>query len=208
MWLRLGMVDDFLFSIVRLHFVFCQLSFIIFFQFLIKYYHIMSIIVFWLGCNRPSGFLFFVHALLLSILTPLFLPSSSVFLSYFVLPVPMCECFGKHSCMSSPCPITILNGTILFSLGEIVGLGRSLVYQNQIKLILIRFQHALLLCLRRISTILSQGISHGVWLFAWLLLLFFRFCYPFAYGSSFRLLLLRLCSIRCAEALVAYRSSL
>ena len=36
------------------------------------------IIVFWLGSDRPSALLFFVPALLLSILTPLFLPSLSV----------------------------------------------------------------------------------------------------------------------------------
>ena len=82
---------------------------------LIKYYNIMFIIiVFWLGCDRPSGLLLFVSALLFSILTPLFLPSSSVSLSYFVLAVPMRECLGKHSCMSSPFPITILNGTCFF----------------------------------------------------------------------------------------------
>ena len=57
---------------------------------------------------------FFVPALLLSILTPDFLPSSSVSLSYFVLAVPMRECLGKHSCMSSPFPIAILNGTCFF----------------------------------------------------------------------------------------------
>ena len=68
------------------------------------------IIVFWLGCDRPTGLLLFVPALLISILTPLFLPSSSVSLSYFVLSVPMRECFGKHSCMSSQFPIAILNG--------------------------------------------------------------------------------------------------
>ena len=85
------------------------------FPFLIKYYHILYIIiVFWLGCDRPLGLLLFVPALLLSILTPLFLPPSSVSLSYFILAVPMRECLGKHPCMSSPCPIAILNGTFLF----------------------------------------------------------------------------------------------
>ena len=49
--------------------------------------------------------------LLLSILTPPFLPSSTVSLSYFIRAVPMRECLGKHSCMSSPFPIAILNGT-------------------------------------------------------------------------------------------------
>ena len=35
-------------------------------------------------------------------------------LSYFILAVFMCECLGKHSCMSSLFPIAILNGSILF----------------------------------------------------------------------------------------------
>ena len=65
---------------------------------------------------------------------PLFLPSSSVSLSYFVLAVPMRECLGKHLCMSSPCSIAILNGTFLFPRGEIVCLGRRFVHQNKIKL--------------------------------------------------------------------------
>ena len=84
-----------------------------FFPFVIKYYHIMSIIiVFRYGNDRPSGLLFFVPALL-SILTPLFLPSSSVSLS-FILAVPMRECLGKHLFMSSQFPIAILNGTFFF----------------------------------------------------------------------------------------------
>ena len=78
---------------------------------LLKYYYIMFIIVFWLGCDRPLGLLFSRPTLLLSILTLLFLPSSSVSLSYFILAVPISECFGKHSCMSSPFSITILNDT-------------------------------------------------------------------------------------------------
>ena len=54
-------------------------------------------------------------ALLPSIRKPLLvLPSSSVSLSYFILAVPMHECSGKHSCMSSPFPKAILNGTFLF----------------------------------------------------------------------------------------------
>ena len=69
------------------------------------------IIVFRLGCDRPSGLLLFVPAVLFSTLTPLFCPSSSVSLTYFVLAVPMRECLGKHSCTSSPFPIAILNGT-------------------------------------------------------------------------------------------------
>ena len=125
------------FSNVQVHFFLSiefRCTFSISYKILIYFVYI---IVFWLGCDRPSGFLLFVSALLLSILTSLFLPSSSVALSYFVLAVPMRECLGKHSCISSPCPITILNGTFLFSRGEIVcnlELGRSIVYQNEIKL--------------------------------------------------------------------------
>ena len=59
-------------------------------------------------------------ALLLSIVALLFLPSLSVSLSYFILAVPMHECLEKHSCMSSPFPIAILNSTFFFSRGEIV----------------------------------------------------------------------------------------
>ena len=59
-------------------------------------------------------FFVFVPALLLSTLCPLFLSSSSVSLSYFILAVPMRECLGKHSCMSSPFLIAILNGTLFF----------------------------------------------------------------------------------------------
>ena len=69
------------------------------------------IIVFRLGCDRPSGFLLFVPTVLFSILTPLYCVFLSVSLSYFILAVPMRECLGKHSCTSSPFPIAILNGT-------------------------------------------------------------------------------------------------
>ena len=53
-------------------------------------------------------------ALLFSILTPLSLPPLSVYLSYFILTVPVRKCLGKHSCMSSLFPIAILNGTFFF----------------------------------------------------------------------------------------------
>ena len=52
-----------------------------------------------------------------STLTPLFCPSSSVSLSYIILAVPMRECLGKHSCMSSPFSLAILNGTSSFLFG-------------------------------------------------------------------------------------------
>ena len=57
------------------------------------------IIVFRLGCDRPSGLHLFVPAVLFSILTPLFFSSASVLLSYFILAVSMRECLGKHSCI-------------------------------------------------------------------------------------------------------------
>ena len=58
--------------------------------------------------------LFFVPAVHLSILTPLFLHSSSVSVTYFILAVPTRECLGKHSCMSFTFHIAVLNGTKLF----------------------------------------------------------------------------------------------
>ena len=110
----LGRADDLSFF-DYFHFVFVKLNFIVPFPFLIKFYQIMFIIiVFRLGCDRPSGLLLFVPAVLFSILTPLFCPSSSASLPYFILAVPMRECLGKHSCMSSPFPTAILNGTSSF----------------------------------------------------------------------------------------------
>ena len=128
-----GWVDDLSFFEYLSPFCFLLIEFQCTFSISYKYYHILFIIiiVFWLGCDKPSGLLLFVTALLLSILTPLFLPSSSVSLSYFVLAVPMLECLGKHPCMSSPCPIAILNGTFLFREAK-QSIGRSFVYQNQI----------------------------------------------------------------------------
>ena len=57
--------------------------------------YLFIIIVFWLGCDRPSGLLLFVPALLLSILTPLFLPSSSVFFVLFRSCCSHARVFGK-----------------------------------------------------------------------------------------------------------------
>ena len=62
------------------------------------------------------------------ILTPLFLPPSSVSLSYLILAVSMRKCLGKHACMSSPFPIAILNGTFFF---------RSVKAMNNFKQILL-----------------------------------------------------------------------
>ena len=46
--------------------------------------------------------------------TLLFLPSSSVSLSYFILAVLMRNCLGIHSCLSCTFPVTILKGTYFF----------------------------------------------------------------------------------------------
>ena len=63
---------------------------------------------------RPSG-LFFVAAELISVysLLNVYLNSSSIYLNYFILAVPMRERLTKHSCMSSRVP-SILNGTCFF----------------------------------------------------------------------------------------------
>ena len=63
--------------------------------------------------GRGTSF-FSVPALLISIHAPLFLPSSSIYLSYFILAVPMRKCLGKRSGMSSQFSIPILNGTLFF----------------------------------------------------------------------------------------------
>ena len=81
-------VDDFSFFDCSSSFWFCSLN-------LIRH-------VFWLG---RRDFFFFRPRFTSSMLTPLFIPSSSVSLSYFILAVPMHEGLGKHSCMSSPFPI-------------------------------------------------------------------------------------------------------
>ena len=71
-----------------------------------------------------TGLLSFVSTELLSTFILLFLPSSSVSLSNFYLDVPMRGCLGKHSCISSPFPIAILNGTcslraLIFFCGDV-----------------------------------------------------------------------------------------
>ena len=77
---------------------------------------ILIIIVFWLVLLGRPDFAF-VAALLLSTLSPLFLPSSSVSLYNFILAAHMLECLGKHSCISSSFPIILLNGTFFFLFG-------------------------------------------------------------------------------------------
>ena len=85
------------------------------------------IVVFWLGCDMPSGLIFFVPALLLSMLTPLFL-HSSLFRS--CCPHALGETLLQEFRMS----YSHSDFYLPFSRGEIVCLCRSVVYQYQIKL--------------------------------------------------------------------------
>ena len=99
-----GRVDDFsffacgspIFLLIEFHWTFA-LSY----KILTNYVYYYCILIRCLNRNVPSGLLSFEPALLLSIITPLCLPSSSVYVSCFILAVPMRECSGKHSCMSS-----------------------------------------------------------------------------------------------------------
>ena len=84
---------------------------------------------------------FFVPAVLLSIVPPHFLPSS-VSMSYFILAVPMRECLGKHSSMSS-FPIAILNDTCFFREAKWYLLRPMLRIS---KVIIIVHQHIIYIC--------------------------------------------------------------
>ena len=92
--------------------------FIVLFPYLIKYYHIMFIIVFWLGRDRLSGLArftsFYTHASLLTFFVCFF-----VVCHLFLLAVPMRECLGKHSRIRYTFPISILNGTCFFQMGQL-----------------------------------------------------------------------------------------
>ena len=66
-------------------------------------------------------------------------------LSYFILAVPMRKRLGKHSCMSSPFPIAILNGTFFFrSVKEMNNWKRSTIKQILLLLLLYYCSHAAL----------------------------------------------------------------
>ena len=102
-----GRVDDLSFFDYLIPFCFLLIEFhhtiSIFFCKILPYYvyHYCILIKMWYA----AGTYFFVPALLFSILSPLFLPPSSVSLSFFIHAVPMRKCLGKHLCMSSPFPI-------------------------------------------------------------------------------------------------------
>ena len=61
--------------------------------------------------RQAVGTSFFLPAVLLSIFTLIFSPSSFLSMSYYIFAVLMRKCFEKHSSMSSPFTIAILNGT-------------------------------------------------------------------------------------------------
>ena len=72
---------------------------------------------------------FFVNAVLAQI-TLVYLRSSSVPLSYFILAVCMRECLEKSSCMSSTFPIAILNGTYFFPTVQVQVHNKCLWYEK------------------------------------------------------------------------------
>ena len=88
------------------------------------------IIVFWLGCDRPSWLPFFraPYGFLHIYFTPLFLPTSSVSVSYLIIAAPMRECLWKHSCMSFQFPVAVLSDAVFFALWKqwITGSGELL----------------------------------------------------------------------------------
>ena len=76
---------------------------------------------------------FFVPAVLLSkcLFIRLFIPSSSVSLSYFILAVPMRKCSGEHSCLSSIFHVALLNDTFFSASQNSSCFGRCFAFQKQ-----------------------------------------------------------------------------
>ena len=118
-FMQRGRVDDLSFFEYLSPFVFCQLNFIVLFPFLIKYYHILFInIVFWLGCDRPSGHLFF-RALFAFFHTHASLFTS--FVCFFILFHSRCshaQVFGKTLVHEFPISYSHTEWYLLFSLCE------------------------------------------------------------------------------------------
>ena len=103
-----GRVDDLPFFDYSSPFCFSLLNFIVLLSFIIKYYNIMFIIiVFWLEWDTPAFIPTFASFHTNASLLTFFVCFFTLF-NYFV---PMRECLGKHSCLSSTFPIVILNGT-------------------------------------------------------------------------------------------------
>ena len=83
------------------------------------------IIIFLLVCDRPPELFFRARFTSLSTHASR-LPSTSVPLSYLIFAVSMRDCLGKYSCMSSPCPIVILNECYLLITGSTTTTARFL----------------------------------------------------------------------------------
>ena len=128
-----GRMDDSSFFHYLSPFCFLLIEFHCTFSISYKILCLLNVILFWLGCDRPSGLLFFEPTILLSIRTPLFLPTSSVSLSYFILAVPMLV-FGKTLVHEFPMSYSHTEWYLPFFARRIVCFGRSFVYQHQIKL--------------------------------------------------------------------------
>ena len=84
---------------------------------------------------------------------PVFLPSSSVSLSYFILAVAMPVWHTKHLCMSSAFPIAILNGSFYLretrrsKWSKICSSKIGLLLNNELTLHFNIHLHAFLICL-------------------------------------------------------------
>ena len=137
-----------LFSIVQVHFVFCQLNFIVLFPFLIKYYYILYIFtVFRLGSDKLVSCFFSC------------LPKGSV-----------TGCDWSLGGGWRIFHFQLFESILFFVKWSSLYFFLLLYSTNMLCLLLlylIGFQHALLLFLRRISTVLSHGNSHGMWLLTW-----------------------------------------
>ena len=87
--------------IIHVHFVFLLIKFhCVLSCKMIPYYVYLYCIVFWLGSDRLPGLLSF-RARFTSLHTHASLLTFRLYLSYFVLAVPVPECLGKYSCMSA-----------------------------------------------------------------------------------------------------------
>ena len=105
------------FSIVQVYIFFCSLNFFILFLYFHHYYYyyylnaaILCLLLLYFDqvvIGRWNLFVF-APALILSILLPLFLHSSSVSLSYFIFAVPILECLGKTLVYEFPNPYRML----------------------------------------------------------------------------------------------------
>ena len=102
-----------------------------------KYCHIMFIIVFSLGIVIGRQDFFFFRTRFTSFHTRASL--LIFFVGFFILfhscCIPMRKCLGKHSCVSSPFPLAILNGTLFSrSVKSIDNWKWSSIWKNLLKL--------------------------------------------------------------------------